>query len=108
MTKQYCVNSDYPILMNSVNLRKECQTIEKVEIINKNVRKNNNNDSGVKAQIQSVTNKLINARIIEINNEGTKNVSFKVSEANAESWAEEATKITTIIMVLQVLELCKS
>ena len=46
----------------------------------------------MKAHIQVVTNKLINARTSEINKDDTKKVYFKVSEANAEAWVEETMK----------------
>ena len=48
-------------------------------------RNNFNNNSEIKPHIQAVTNSLINARIVEINKDDTKKVSFKVSDVNAEA-----------------------
>ena len=54
--------------------------------------KRKNNDNGAKAQIQSVTGKLSNVKLKELDGDESKKVSFKVSEANAEAWIEEAMK----------------
>ena len=55
-------------------------------------QKSNNYNSSIKAQIQSVTDKLLNAKLKDLDGEKSKKVSFKVSEANAEAWIEEAMK----------------
>ena len=45
-----------------------------------------------KPRFKQLQKKLINAIVSKINNNDSKKVSFKVSEANAEAWDEEAMK----------------
>ena len=47
-----------------------------------------------KPRFKQLQKKLINAIVSKINNNDSKKVSFKVSEANAEAWDEEAMKKT--------------
>ena len=53
----------------------------------------NKHDGNIRAQIQSVACKLLNAKLNNLDGDSTnkviKKVKFKVSEANAEAWIEE-------------------
>ena len=75
---------------------------EKAEIINASARRENY-DRNVKAQIQSVTDKLLNAKLKDLDVDKSKKVSFKVSEANDEALIEETMKRLMKRMVLWVL-----
>ena len=54
--------------------------------------KRNKYDRNIKAQIHSVTDKLLNTKLKDLDGDSSKKVKFKVSEAISEAWIEEAIK----------------